>query len=137
MKGHLKMINNDEKILLLKTKIEEKKKAIAKAERFSPTTNCIINGSNINVLDINSLFDLLVELTMKRTCANNLDMGLTLKYSGFSIDDWIEDITSKIMCLQVSNEKSKLKTMENKLDSMLSSDKKIELELLELENLLK
>lgn len=126
------MATNDEQILALKSKIDEKKKALGKSERFSPITNCVlpINGQsvNINVLDKNGLQQFLIMLNSWKLSAIDLKLE-DVKFGGYVLDDWINDIQSKLAVMDRSSEVAKLKKLEERLTELLSDDKKIELEL--------
>lgn len=130
---------NDKKIIELKKQVELKKKEIKKAKRFSPITNCSIEVDgvrhNINVLNKTQLVDLLVKLTMYKIASESLKIKYSI--SGYSVNDWIEDINSKLDLINVKEEENNLKSMEDKLDMLLSNEKKVELELDEIESLLK
>ena len=59
-----------------------------------------------------------------------LDMKITdFKLSGYSLDEWISDISKKLETHEVKQKQNELKAMEAKLDKLLSEDKKTELEL--------
>ena len=132
---------NDSKIMNLKVLIEGKKKELKKSKQFSPITNCSIELDgiryNINVLSKEKLITLAVKLQSYMTAAKEL--GLLDEYiiSGYRIEEWISDIKSKLDVLIQREEEKTLKFMENKLDKLLSEDKKTELELSEIENILK
>ena len=129
---------NDEKILLLKKQIEEKKAKIAKNKRVTPITNCILTFRgqtyNLNVLTQDELKLLYIELDLIHDKMCGMDWDLSL--SGYPIIIWLEDIQSKLSVLQIRDEVSKLKTMEQKLSDLLSDDKKIELEINAIEEML-
>jgi hypothetical protein len=59
------------------------------------------------------------------------DLGILKEYSisGYSVEDWISDIKFKFDILCRKEEENKLKVMETKLHQLLSSDKKVELEI--------
>ena len=59
--------------------------------------------------------------------AENLNIDFVI--SGYSIDDWITDIKNKFDITKTKAEIYNLKTMESKLDELLSEDKKAELEI--------
>jgi len=124
--------NNDEIILSLKERIKDKKKELSATERFSPKTNCVLTLDNVqyhlNVLVEDSLTLLLVKLNGYKMSAKNLSIN-NIKVSGFTIDEWMGDIQSKLNVLNRKNEETKLKTMERKLSDLLSIDKKTELEI--------
>lgn len=133
-------INNDERILELKKQIENKKEKIGKASRFAPITNCSIELDNmrynINVLNNEGLMMLLVKLNMLRLSAVDLKIVDKFVISGYKINDWIEDINSKLNILNKKDEERQLKIMEEKLTKLLSDDKKVELEIDEIESML-
>ncbi len=130
---------NDEKIFTLKKLVDEKKSKITNV-RFVPTTNCLISidGSNfnLNVLDKDTLILILVKLNMYKKSLEDLKIS-NFKLSGYSIEDWMTDIKLKLNVLEQKEEANSLKQLERKLEDLLSVDKKIELEIGDIENLLK
>lgn len=132
-------MNNDDKILLLQKQIEEKKAKVESGKRFAPVTNCVLKFReqtyNLNVLQREGLALLLVELHVLNDKALEMELDLTL--SGYSIQDWIQDVTSKLSVLDVREEMSKLKQMEQKLSELLSNEKRVELEIEAIAELLK
>jgi len=131
---------NDSKILELKKQIEEKKKKIKKSKKFTPNTNCVLTfqgiTNNINVLNEEQLINLHINLVMFYNTAIDLDYN-DVKLSGYSLPNWIEDVQSKIENLSIKKEVSKLNQMEEKLHQLLSNDKKVELEISAIEDMLK
>lgn len=135
------MNKNDDRILELKKQIETKKKAISeKKVRFIPETNCVLNMDgmtiNLNVCSDDALVLLLIRLNSYRMSAVNLGMS-DFEISGYSITTWIKDIKSKLEVSSLKKEEADLKKMESKLNKLLSDDKKTELEIDEIANLLK
>lgn len=132
---------NDQRILALKKQIEDKKKQLEKSQRFSPITNCSIEVDgvrfNIQVLTKEQLITLMVKLNSHLMSAK--DLGVVDEYivSGYKVEDWISDIKSKIETLSRRDEEKSLKIMEEKLQKLLSNEKKVELEIDEIERLLK
>lgn len=139
--GVLCMSKNDDRILELKKQVEDKKKEIAsKKTRFVPVTNCILemDGStlNLNVLSESALFFLMVRLNSYRMSA--ADLGLDkFEISGYDLNDWITDVKARLEVIATKIEENNLKAMEAKLDKLLSEDKKTELELDSIAELLK
>lgn len=131
---------NDQKILELKKQIEEKKKALAKSQKFSPITNCSIeiDGQryNLQVLNKEQLITLLVKLNSYAMSAENLKLLEEYFITGYNVLDWIKDIKAKIAYLSRKEEENKLKAMEYKLNQLLSNEKKVELELNEIASFL-
>lgn len=140
MKGNVFMATkNDERVLQLKKVIGEKKAELKSVKRFTPITNCVLDLEgqkyNLNVLQLADLRSLLVRLNMYLISAK--DLGIKLEIAGYNIDEWITDIKSKIEIFEYKKKESELKTLEAKLDKMLSDEKKTELELDEIAALLK
>lgn len=135
------MSKNDDRILELKKQIEIKKKAVSvKKIRFIPKTNCVLNMDgitiNLNVCSDDALVLLLIRLNSYLMSA--VDLGMSdFEISGYSITAWIKDIKSKLEVSSLKKEETDLKKMESKLDKLLSDDKKTELEIDEIANLLK
>lgn len=133
--------NNDQRILQLKQQIEDKKEKLAKSSRFSPVTNCSLelNGERINIQTLGKerALDVLVQLNIYRLSV--IDLGLLDEYklSGYLVSEWIEDIKSRVNILSRKQEEQQLKAMETKLTKLLSEEKKVELEIDEIESLLK
>lgn len=142
MKRSIYLMNkNDDRILELKKQIEAKKKAISeKKVRFIPETNCVLNmdgmNINLNVCSDEALVLLLIRLNSYLMSAVDLEMS-DFEISGYSVTDWIKDIKSKLEVSSLKKEEIDLKKMESKLDKLLSDDKKTEIEIDEIANLLK
>lgn len=132
---------NDTKIIELKKQIEEKRKKLEGIKKFTPITNCSIEADgiryNINVLTKELLISLVVKLHSYRLSAK--DLGLLDDYfiSGYKVDEWITDLKARLDVVSCKDEERKLKTLEDKLENMLSNEKKVELELSEIAELLK
>lgn len=128
-------IKNDERILSLREQIEAKKKALGKQPRFSPITTCIIdyNGERINLHTMNTVRDIdqfLVCLNMWVMSAENLGVNpADIMMSGFSIVDWMDDLRSKREVVVYQEEAKKLNALNKQLEKLLSEDKKTELEI--------
>lgn len=131
---------NDERILELKRQIEEKKSNLEKIPRFAAITNYILSldevNYNLHTQSKEQLIHLLVKLNSYSLSAKDLGILDTYMISGYLLTDWIADIKSKLAVLSKNDEEKKLKSLETKLTKMLSTDKKVELELDALENLI-
>ena len=135
-------IKNDERILELKQQIDEKKNALGKQPRFSPITTCLFNygGDKINIHTLTSVKDintLLVWFNTYIMSARDLNIDCAdVELSGFSISDWMEDLKSKKAVVEYTAKKEQLTALEKKLDKLLSDDKKTELEIESIANLI-
>lgn len=129
------MSKNDDRILVLKKQIEEKKKDLGKQPRFSPVTTCIFNynGNRVNIHTLTSVKDInamLVHFNIYVMSADNLGIDCEdVCFDGFSVADWMEDLNAKKAMVEYNEKKSQLNVLENKLDKLLSDDKKTELEI--------
>ena len=137
------MSANDNRIITLKATIEAKRIELREQEvtRFVPKTTCCIqfkDGTKINLhtLDANELS---LALIIMQTLFNNAyALNLTeAKISGFFFNDWIDDISALLHNKQIKDKKAQLNQLEKKLNSLLSEDKRTELELDDIANLLR
>lgn len=132
---------NDQRILELKKQIETKKEKLGKVTRFVPITNCLIELDeikyNLQALSKEQLTLLLVKLNSLLISAKDMNLTSDVVISGFGLNDWIEDIVNKLNVISRKNEEKSLKLMEEKLIKLLSEGKKVELEIDEIESLLK
>jgi hypothetical protein len=130
---------NDERILELRSQIKEKKLKLKTKKKFTPVTNCSIEIDglryNLNVLQKDLLILLLVKLQAYKMAANELNVN-EIKISGYDIKDWIADIQLKIEIISFIEKEDELKQIENKLNIMLSNEKKVEFEINEITDLL-
>jgi len=133
--------SNDQRILELKKQIEAKKEKLGKTTRFSPVTNCSLeldgDRYNIQALNKEQLIMLMVKLNSYLISAKALEVAEDFAISGYHVSDWIGDIQDKVEILARKDEEKQLKLMESKLTQLLSERKKVELEIDEIESLLK
>ena len=132
---------NDAKIMELKKQIADKKEKLAGITKFTPITNCSVevDGAryNINTLQKEQIIQLMVRLNLYKISAKDLELTDEFNISGYKPEEWIIDLKAKLDILSKKDEERKLKAMEEKLDRMLSDEKKTELELNDIEALLK
>ena len=135
-----KQMTNDDKIMLLKSQIAEKKKGLKGKKKFSPLTNCSIelDGTryNLHVSQKELLTNLLIKLNMYRLSVVDLELEDEYIMSGFRVDEWITDIKLKLEILKYEEEDRKLKLLENKLHVLLSSEKQVSLAIEEIESMI-
>jgi hypothetical protein len=92
---------------------------------------------NIQVLTREQLIALLVKLNSYLLSAKDLNILSEYIISGYFVEEWILDIKAKIEILSRKDEEKNLKAMEDKLLKLLSEGKKVELELNDIEAMLK
>ncbi|WP_064199141.1 hypothetical protein [Brevibacillus brevis] len=133
--------NNDQKILELKKQIEDKKQKLSKSKKFSPVTNCSIEidgvRHNIQVLGKDVAQSLLIKLNSYALSAKDLGILDDYYICGYKLKEWIEDLKGRYNHITRKEEEQKLKAMENKLDHLLSNEKRVELEIGEIAEMLK
>jgi len=133
------MTHNDEVILALKEDIKNKKDAL-KEFIFKPKTNLVLplNGTkyNLNVVDKFSILLLTSQLMNVKETLAKLDIKDDIEIEGFLIDDWIEDLKGKYILLKNKIELKKFADIEARLDKLISSDLKTNLELEDIKKLL-
>lgn len=125
--------NNDKLILKLKAQIEAKESQINKSDKFRPVTNCVLslNGinHNLHVADKNTLMLLIVTLESMKEAAAKRFPDDVLSIGAFTVDEWLTDLEAKYITLNIKTEKTRLQKLKDKLTALLSSEKKVELEL--------
>ncbi len=132
---------NDEKLILLKKKVEDKKASIKASQKFSPKTNCSVvwKGERINLRVESSkdkLLEMLVSLNSLRLSAIDLGVLEQAKYDDFSLQDLFDDVQSRLNVVDIKNQEAELKVLQDKLHNLLTVGKKVELEIDELEKLI-
>jgi hypothetical protein len=124
---------NDERILQLRAQIEEKKAKLGRSKHFNPVTNCLIDFEgkqlNIRVLPKDQLIALMVKINALYMSAKALGVEDQYAISGYAPSEWIADIKAKLDMLNRQEEERALSVMEEKLSTLLSEDKRVELEL--------
>ena len=136
MKGNVIMATkNDERILMLKKQIEEKRQELGKQPRFSPITTCLFDreGCRVNIHALTSVKAINAMIVFFNTyviSARDLNIDCAeVELDGFSVLDWMEDLKSKKAVVEYIAKKEQLTILEKKLDKLLSDDKKTELEI--------
>ena len=136
--------NTDKLVLDLLQKVEEKKKQIGNAERPSWITNCTFGFSpdintriNLQVVrEIEVLVEIHAFLTSK--CAdytNSLSaLGLTakeapFKYLGFTYDQWVSDIQTRVSMLRIKAKRDELTALEARVNALVSPEQRRAIEL--------
>lgn len=138
---------NDSKVIELMEQIKIRKNELENV-KFTPKTNLILNFED-KVININTLsYDDLKLLACKLVSIHDAESYLIssghvpfkekqMKISGYELRYWIDDICLKMSTIRYREDKKELDKLEKKLEEMLSGDKKIELELKNIEEMLK
>lgn len=133
---------NDEKALNLLTILKEKKEKIAKLSKPHYETNMTFHNPiehtqvNLNVVNnVETLIKLysIIKNAIKDYEDASKDLGMEESedstFEGFTLKQWKNDFQTKIDVLNIRKEKETLKIMEEKINGMISQEKRTELEL--------
>jgi len=133
------MTHNDEVILTLKEDVKKKKQVLTDFS-FKPKTNLVLtlNGKkhNLNVINKFELIYLTSQLLYVTKTLDFLKIKDDLDIDGYPIEDWIDDLKSKYIVLKNKMELKKLEDIEVRLDKLISSDLKTNLELEDIKKVL-
>lgn len=133
----------DSRVLELFNKVREKKKSIESNERITYLTNLsfgynesvVTDRVNIHtVTSMEKLVDIYAFLMQKKEnnekAAKALNLNISVdKWLGYKISDWMKDIESKIKQLGLTKERKELSLLEERLDALISTEQRREMEL--------
>lgn len=132
-------MENDKRIMDLRADIKAKQDKLKKVDKFKPVTNCMISygmsKTSLNVLSSDNLKALAIRLHVDIKAQKELGF-IELKHNGFTLEEWKTDVLNKITILDKEKELKELKVLEDKLETLLSHDKKTELAIDEIANLI-
>lgn len=129
----------DQTVLLLIKKIEEKRGQIKDAEHPAWKTNCLIfvNGANVNIRTLQNSEDLIN--VASRVMVYELGHAAALealgvsndvpKMCGYPTSDWIADIKTRLTKINVDKEKRNLTKLEERLDKIISPELRAKMEI--------
>ena len=137
---------NDALVEQLLKKVEEKKAQIQKIKNPSFKTNLSlpVDGTttriNLNVASPELLFRILVDLETRieksDSVAKKYDVVFDNAWHGYTLEDWRDDVVLKIRQSQAQRQVNELREVEKKLNSLMSEDKRTNMELEKLSTLL-
>ena len=132
-------MNNDQKILELRKKIAEERKALSAVSKFQPLTTCIIEqfGIKINLRTLTNAQLRLLFVAVNALIKSAAKVEMTnVKLSEFTLENWLSDVKGMLEQREMVERKIMINKLEDKLQSMLSDEKKTELEIESIEKLL-
>lgn len=98
-------------------------------------TTLVVNGANVNLKtekNLSKLKEVVIFLTKYKKdeeyASEILGVETNLKYEGFDIDKWIEDCKKAASKISYEQKKKELENLNIKLQSLLSEQKKKEIE---------
>lgn len=104
--------------------------------------NSVTDRINIQtVSDINILVDICAFLQNKEQAFNRaretLQVDVEFSYMGYSVQDWITDLKTRIDFISINTEKKELAALEARIDKLVTNDQRREIELEEILKLVK
>ena len=120
--------------------VQERKEEIKKAERPNWLTNCTFGydssskRTNIQVVgDVVVLADVLAFLYGKagnhEKACTTLGIEGTFKWMGYTLEEWSDDLKTRVNKIQIIKKKKELEAMEKSLNKLLSPELKEQMEL--------
>ena len=91
---------------------------------------------NIHTLDKSNLLLILAQLQSLKLSLHSVLVEETIIIGGYNVDEWITDIRNKFEEKNYKTEEERLKNLESKLHSLLSTDTKISIELDEIKKMI-
>lgn len=138
-------INTDKLTLNLIQEVKKQKEEIAKAERPNWVTNCSFSYTerpndaiNIHVeANIRNLICIAAFLRERERSYKEASeiLGIdapTFTWCGFNVNDWIEDLKTRINKIQIASKRKKLEALESRLNSIISPELRAKMELEEI-----
>ena len=140
-------MDNDTRIKALMVKVEEQRKALGTKPKSALETNGLFKFENGESLNINTITDesvavlvlshILLREQSHQNAQKELNVDIPFMWRGYSIEDWITDLKLCVAKIKYTSEEKKLKVLEAKLANLISDKAKTEMELDDIENLLK
>jgi hypothetical protein len=133
----------DEMVLTLLKEVQKQKLDIEKASKPTWETNCVFRfnadsaSQQINlqtITDVRKLREILAFLLGREQNSSEASETLGIEdepftWLGFTVKEWTADLVTRANIIQIQAKRKKLADTEAKLDSMVSKEKKEELEL--------
>lgn len=137
----------DQQVMALLQKVRQKKEAISTHKRPPWKTNCsypTVDNQRINIQtirDVDKLLDIaagiLIDIEYKQRAANKLSLEFDQTINGYTAEDWLEDIQTRVNMLKIDREKIEIQELDKRINKLVSFEQRREMELRELQELLK
>lgn len=145
------MKKTDNKTLSLIEEVQKRKKDLQKLEKHTWQTNCFCSyegtKANINIRvidDISLLIKIYGYILAKQTEYQQSVTALGISqvefpflFSGYTVESWKKDIQAVISAIVKNKKEKELSELEKRLEGLISTDLKTQIELEEIEKTLK
>jgi len=130
--------------LALIEEVKKQKVEIAKFERANWLTNCVFsyieNDTNKSISlhvasDLKELINIVAFLMAKSVDYNdaitmlNIEHAPKFTWCGFTVDDWVTDVKTRINKIQLSTKRKKLESLESRLSAIITPELRAKMEL--------
>ena len=134
-------MDTDQKTLKLLVEVQKRKQEISKLQRPNWKTNCTFsfsgdmkNAKSLHVEnDVQKLVQVaafLISQSEGYEKANKLlGTSESFLWQGYPLQDWLDDISTCVGKILLKNKREKLKTLEARLDAVISPELRAQLEL--------
>lgn len=143
-----KEMTTDQVIDSLFEKVKQKKAEIAKAEKPNWVTNCTFSfrgnisaSESVNIQTITDVKEMVRILTFlireesfndEATKRLGLEETSDFKWMGYTVKEWETDLKTRLNKVLIDRKRSELKNLEERLDKLVSPEKRREMELAEI-----
>ena len=136
----------DEKTMLLIRQLKQQKAEIEAAERPQWNTNCSYRSTpactpvNVQVVaSVNNLIEIAAELIARENSyvVASTRLGVDappFRFLGFSLQEWLNDIQTRVNKLQLTAKQQKYDALETRLNAIVSPELRAQMELKAIED---
>lgn len=141
-------LSNDQKVQLLFNKLKEKQAEIASAERPTFITGGQFRysesvGGSIDIITVRDERKLVEILTFLKErsekygeAAGELGVATSFTWLGFTVEEWLKDLKTRVNILQLAKRKAELVELEKRVNAVVSPELRTKMELEALSELL-
>lgn len=143
-----KELTHDERVQLLFAKLQAKKAEVANAERPQYITSGLFRysesvGNTVDIMsarDERKLVEILTFLKERSEkyaeAAKELGVEVTFTWLGFTVEEWIKDLRTRVSILQIAKRRTELKELEARVNAVMTPELRRQMEMEALEALL-
>ncbi len=132
-------MKTDNKTLNLLSRAQTELSKMENVKKPNYKTNCVLHlegaSYNLHTLPVENLQLLMAKLSAYNMGYTKLELEDNMSISGFTLDDWLYDLKLKYNLVSQRKKKDHWLGIINRLNGLLSSDAKIEIELDEIERM--
>lgn len=138
-------VSVDEQVLQLIEIVNQKKASISAGERPQWVTHCSFNrdprsndASNAKNIQVQTSPDVLIEIYGRLTTYEQMmkvaaaDLGISnvsVKWQGFLIKDWVQDIKTRLNQLTLKKQREEVEVLEQRVNQLVTPEQRRQLEL--------